>query len=192
MRLAYLTVGAMLFCTPALASEPSGIYGIGNFNIEFRDETMALISDTSDSSETSDLYFSDDQNTSGKVVRTYVVEAAPTMDADQDPDFPSVSVEFELNPETKKLVPVRVLFAPQNWGTAWVASAEIPRAKLKVTNLVFQKNGEISFDIKAEMVQMNLNTYKPVKGTPHQTLTGHYSGTFPDYALQYQREFGDY
>jgi len=42
------------------------------------------------------------------------------------------------------------------------------------------------------MVQMDFNTYKPVKGTPQQTLTGHYSGTFPDYALQYPREFGDY
>jgi len=66
MRLAYLTVGAMLFYTPALASEPNGTYGIGNFNVNFRGETMALISDTSDSSEASDLYFSGDQDTSGK------------------------------------------------------------------------------------------------------------------------------
>ena len=192
MRLAYLTVGTILFSTSVLAYVLTGTYGIGNFNVNFRGETMALISDTSDPSETSDLYFSDDQDTSGKIVRTYVVEASPALDIDGPPRFPITSVAFELNPDTQKLVPVRVLFAEKDWDTAWVASAEIPRAKLKVTNLIFRKNGEISFDIKAEMVQMNFNTYKPVKDTPQQTLTGHYSGTFPDYALQYPREFGDY
>jgi hypothetical protein len=192
MRLAYLTATAVILCMPVSAYEPTGVYQTGTFNVSFRGETMKLISDTSDTSETSDLYFSDDQDTSGKIVRTYVVEASPTLDIDAPPRFPITSVEFELNPETKKLVPVRVLFAERDWDTAWVAFWDIPRSKIKVTNLIFRKNGGISFDIKAEMVQMNLNTYKPVKGTPHQTLTGHYSGTFPDYALQYQREFGDY
>jgi len=66
MRLAYLTVGTILFSTSVLAYVLTGTYGIGNFNVNFRGETMALISDTSDPSETSDLYFSDDQDTSGK------------------------------------------------------------------------------------------------------------------------------
>ena len=75
MRLAYLTATAVILCMPVSAYEPTGVYQTGTFNVSFRGETMKLISDTSDTSETSDLYFSDDQDTSGKIVRTYVVEA---------------------------------------------------------------------------------------------------------------------
>ncbi len=127
----------------------------------------------------------------GGTVTSYTVQATAGLKEYSEGKPRVFSVEFDLDPKTGNLIPVRVILVDQTWDTPLATSPYDNRKSIRVDNLVFRNNGKISFDITADLTRLNWDTYKPVQGSERVRVQGHYSGKFPKFFLENQRIFGD-
>ncbi len=194
MRLLATCAAALCSVLPAWAFDmPEGYEEVGKFSAEVNGEPLELISAVSEETEYSDLHFTGYADETRRIVKTYMVQSSADLDANGQVVPPILSVEFDQDPETGTLTPARVILVNKNWAYPFVTyPPERSREKIQIANLVFDDNGEISFDIKADLILVDWEQYKPVFDAPHIKIQGHYSGKFPAFALEYQYISGDY
>ncbi len=194
MRVLAACTTALCFALPAWAFDmPNGFEEVGKFSVDVNGEPLELTSTSSEEIEYSDLHFANYTDETQRILRAYTVQASAGLDPDGQAVPPILSVEFDQNPKTGALIPTRVILVDQSWDTPFVTyPPEHSREKIELTNLVFNDSGEISFDIKADLIRVNWDRYKPVFDAPHIKIQGHFSGKFPAFALEHQYIAGDY
>ena len=192
MRIA-IALATALLAFPAWASDfPKGYESIGKYELSVNDAPLNLISVTSAADEYSDLYFTTGEGAAGGTVTSYTVQATSGLKEYGEGKPPIFSVEFDLDPKSNTLVPVRVMLVDQTWDAPLATYPYDNRKSIRVENFVFRNNGKISFDITANLTRLNWETGQPVQGSDRVKVQGHYSGKFPKFFLENQRIFGDY
>ena len=192
MRIA-IALATALLAFPAWASDfPKGYEGIGQYELSVNGTPLNLASVTSKADEYSDLYFVISEGAAGGTVTSYTVQATSGLSEYNEGKPPIFSVEFDLDPKSNTLVPVRVMLIDQTWDTPLATYPYDNRKSIRVENLDFSNNGKISFDITANLTRLNWETGQPVQGSDNVKVQGHYSGKFPKFFLENQRIFGDY
>ena len=192
MRKGFTTITALCFALPVWAFDiPGGFEKIGVFSVEINSQPLDLVSTSSEKSEYSDLYLTTYADETQRIVNAYTVQAAAGLDANGQAVPPILSVEFDQNPKTGTLTPARVILVDQNRENALASYPEQTHRDIEMNNLVFNKNGVVSFDITADLVRLNWDQYLPVPNTPIVRIQGRFSGKFPAFALETPYDAGD-
>ena len=172
---------------------PPGYEWVGMLDASIGGSTYRLFSAANADDEISDLYYTNDydqnRDTTDKI---YTVQASMGLDRQAEQINPTVLIEFKRIRGSSRMKPLRVFLIDDTWDLPMAADPDSGFGKIAITNLHFNPNdGRIRFNLSATLVRIEMDSYAEVPRAGSVRLTGNYEGTFPAFALQNPRIFGD-
>ncbi len=173
---------------------PPGYEWIGRFDGRIAGARYRLFSAANARDEISDLYYTNDYDqNSGVTNKIYTVQASVMLDQQAEYVNPTISIEFKRIRGSSSMKPLRVFLIDETWDLPMAADPAFGFGEFAIRNLRFSPTeGKIQFEISATLVRIDMNSYAEVPHTGTIRVTGSYEGTFPAFALQNPRIFGDY
>jgi hypothetical protein len=173
---------------------PPGYEWVGMLDASIGGSTYRLFSAANADDEISDLYYTNDYNQNRDTTdKIYTVQASVMPDRQAEHINPTVLIEFKRMRGSSRMKPLRVFLIDATWDLPMAADPGSGFGEIAVTNMHFNPaDGRIRFNISATLARIDMDSYAEVPRVGAVRITGNYAGTFPAFALQYPRIFGDY
>ena len=173
---------------------PPGYEWVGMLNANIGGSKFRLFSAANADDEISDLYYTNEYDPKrGTTEKIYTVQTSVMLDRQAEHINPAVSFEFKRIGGSGRLKPLRVFLIDDTWDLPMAADPTSGFGRIAVRNLRFNPiDGRIRFNLSATLVRIDMDSYAQVPRAGSVRVIGNYEGTFPAFALQNPRIFGDY